>query len=73
MSGTQRRTALAAHRDAVAAQMNAGEAFGEGEDSIDQLAEGTRDETAGWWLFAFSRRDPAQQQLDARAHLASLQ
>jgi hypothetical protein len=73
MSGTQRRTALATHRDAVAEQMNAGEPFDEVEDSIDQLAEVTMDEKAGLWLFAFSLRDPAQQQLDARAYLAALQ
>ena len=30
------------------------------------------DEKAALWLFAFSLRDPAEQQLDARAHLASL-
>jgi hypothetical protein len=73
MSGTQPRTALATHRDAVAGQMNAGEPFGEVEQSIDQLAEVTMDEKAALWLFAFSLRDPAQQQLDARAHLAALQ
>jgi len=33
MSGTQRRRDLASYRDTVAEQMNAGEAFGEVEDS----------------------------------------
>jgi hypothetical protein len=73
MSGTQRRTALSSYRDAVLEQIEAGEPFGEVEDSIDELADLTTDEKAALWLFAFSLRDPAQQQLDARAHLASLQ
>ena len=30
------------------------------------------DEKAALWLYAFSLRDPAEQQLAARAHLASL-
>ena len=47
--------------------------FGQVEDSIDEVAELTIDEKAALWLFAFSLRDPAEQQLDARAHLASLQ
>ena len=72
MSGTQRRRGLASYRDTVAEQMNAGEAFGEVEDSIDQLAEVTMNEKAALWLYAFSLRDPAEQQLAARAHLASL-
>jgi hypothetical protein len=72
MSGTQRRPALASYRDTVAEQMNAGEAFGEVEDSIDRLARVTMDEKAALWLYAFSLRDPAEQQLAARAHLASL-
>jgi hypothetical protein len=72
MSGTQRRRALASYRDTVAERMNAGEAFGEVEDSIDRLAQVTMDEKAALWLYAFSLRDPAEQQLAARAHLASL-
>jgi hypothetical protein len=72
MSGTQRRRGLASYRDTVAEQMNAGEAFGEIEDSIDQLAGVTMNEKAALWLYAFSLRDPAEQQLAARAHLASL-
>jgi hypothetical protein len=72
MSGTQRRRELASYRDTVAEQMIAGEAFGEVEDSIDRLTQVTTDEKAALWLFAFSLRDPAEQQLDARAHLAAL-
>jgi hypothetical protein len=72
MSGTQRRRALASYRDTVAERMNAGEAFGEVEDSIDRLAQVSMDEKAALWLYAFSLRDPAEQQLAARAHLASL-
>ena len=73
MSGTQRRRGLASYRDTVAEQMNAGEAFGEVEDSIDEVAELNTDEKAALWLFAFSLRDPVEQQLDARAHLTALQ
>jgi hypothetical protein len=72
MSGTQRRRELASYRDTVAEQMIAGEAFGEVEDSIDRLAQVTTDEKAALWLYAFSLRDPVEQQLAARAHLASL-
>jgi hypothetical protein len=72
MSGTQRRPALASYRDTVAERMNAGQAFGEVEDSIDRFSQLTMDEKAALWLYAFSLRDPAEQQLAARAHLASL-
>jgi hypothetical protein len=72
MCGTQPRSALASYRDTVAGQIEAGEPFGEVEDSIDEVAELTMDEKAALWLFAFSLRDPAEQQLEARAHLASL-
>jgi hypothetical protein len=73
MSGTQRRAPLASYRDAVAGRMRAGEPFGEVEDAIDEAADLGLHEKAALWLFAFSLRDPAEQQLDARAHLASLQ
>ena len=43
------------------------------EDAIDDVAVLTQDEKAALWLFAFSLRDPAEQQLDARAHIAALQ
>ena len=64
---------MASYRDAVAEQIKAGEPFGEVEDSIDEVAELTTDEKAALWLFAFSLRDPVEQQLAARAHLASVQ
>jgi hypothetical protein len=73
MSGTQRRSALASYRDRIAGQVRAGEPFGEVEDSIDAVAELTTDEKAALWLFAFSLRDSAEQQRDARTYLASLQ
>jgi hypothetical protein len=72
MSGTQRGPALTRYRDRIMERIKAGEPFGEVEDSIDEVAELTRDEKAALWLFAFSLRDPAEQQLDARAHLAAL-
>jgi hypothetical protein len=64
---------LFSYRDRVSERIKAGEPFGEVEDSIDAVAELTGDEKAALWLFAFSLRDPDQQQLAARSHLASLQ
>jgi hypothetical protein len=72
MSGTQRRPALAGYRDTVAERIEAGEPFGAVEDAIDEVADLTGDEKAALWLLAFSLRDPADQQRDARAHLSSL-
>jgi hypothetical protein len=72
MSGTQPRPTLASYRGTVAELIEAGEAFGDVEDAIDEVAVLTRDQKAALWLFAFSLRDPTQQQLDARAHLAPL-
>lgn len=71
MSGTQVRPALAGYRDAVAGRIEAGEPFGDVEDSIDAVEDLTVDEKAALWLFAFSLRDPAEQQLEAHAHLSS--
>jgi hypothetical protein len=73
MSATQLRPALASYRDAVTELLKSGERFGDVEDSIDEVADLTMDEKAALWLFAFSLRDPAEQQLDAQAHLSSLQ
>jgi hypothetical protein len=74
MSGTHaRRTPLSNYRDAVTELVDAGEQFGDVEDAIDEVAELTQDEKAALWLFAFSLRDPAEQQLEARAHIAALQ
>jgi hypothetical protein len=72
MSGTELRPTLAGYRGAVAELIEAGEAFGDVEDAIDEVADLTRDQKAALWLFAFSLRDPTEQQLDARAHLAPL-
>jgi hypothetical protein len=72
MSGARQQAALADHRDAVAVLIEAGEPFGEVEDSIDELAELSADEKAALWLFAFSRRDPAAEELDARTPAPSL-
>jgi hypothetical protein len=73
MRGTHPRKALASYRDTVAKLIRGGEAFGDVEDAIDEVAELNVDEKAALWLFAFSLRDPSAQQMDARAHLASLQ
>jgi hypothetical protein len=72
MSGTQLRTPLTGYRDEVAGLIEAGQPFGDVEDTIDEFADLTTDERAALWLFAFSLRDPSEQQPDARAHLASL-
>jgi hypothetical protein len=72
MSGTQLRPLLASYRDAVAEQIKAGEPFGQVEDAIDQVEDLSQDEKAALWLFAFSLREPAEQQSDARAHLYAL-
>jgi len=74
MSGTRAgRTPLSNYRDAVTELFDAGEQFGDVEDAIDEVAELTQDEKAALWLFAFSLRDPAEQQLDARAYITALQ
>jgi hypothetical protein len=63
---------LASYRDAVAEWIKAGEPFGDVEDAIDEVDDLSQDEKAALWLFAFSLREPAEQQLDARAHLHAL-
>ena len=74
MSGTHTsRAPLTKYRDAVTELLDSGEKFGDVEDAIDDVAELTQDEKAALWLFAFSLRDQAEQQLDARAHIAALQ
>ena len=73
MSGTHtRRAPLSDYRDAVTQLVEAGERFGDVEDAIDEVTELSQDEKAALWLFAFSLRDPTEQQHDARAHLAAL-
>jgi hypothetical protein len=73
VSGTQAHSVWASYRDAVTERLRAGESFGDIEDSIDAVDDLTMDEKAALWLFAFSLRDQADQQLDARAHLGALQ
>jgi hypothetical protein len=73
MSGTHLPSVLASYRDAVTEQLKAGAAFGDIEDSIDAAEDLAMDEKAALWLFAFSLRDPSEQQLEARTHLAALQ
>jgi hypothetical protein len=72
MSGTQLRSVLAGYRDAVAERIKSGEPFGYVEDAIDRVDDLNQDEKAALWLFAFSLRDPAEQQSDARAYLYAL-
>jgi hypothetical protein len=72
MTGTHLSPAVTSYRDAVAERVNAGEPFGDLEDAIDEVADLTEDQKAALWLFAFSLRDPSEQQLDARAHLADV-
>jgi hypothetical protein len=66
-------TPLAVHRDTVAASIREGQPFGDVEDAIDDLTDVSMDQKAALWLFGFSLRDPAVQQLDAQAHLAAVQ
>jgi hypothetical protein len=73
MSGTRQPSTLADYRDAVTELLRAGEPFGEIEDLIDRVEGLDQDHKAALWLFAFSLRDASEQQLEARAHLASLQ
>jgi hypothetical protein len=75
MSGThvRSRAPLTSYRDAITELLDSGEKFGDIEDAIDDVAELAQDEKAALWLFAFSLRDPAEQQVDARAHIAALQ
>jgi hypothetical protein len=74
MSGTHLAPALAlaGYRDAVTELIRSGVRFGAVEDSIDDVDNLTLNEKAALWLHAFSLRDPAEQQLDAQAHLSSL-
>jgi hypothetical protein len=69
---THLRPALAGYRHHVAQQVAAGEPFGHVEDAIDAAGDLSMDEKAALWLFAFSLRDPTDQQRDAWAHLAAL-
>ena len=73
MSGTRPRSIpLSRYRDAIMELLGAGERFGDVEDAIDDVPDLTEDERAALWLFAFSLRPPADQQSDARAHIAAL-
>jgi hypothetical protein len=72
MSGTRMRPSLARYRDEVTELVTGGEPFGAVEDTLDEAADLSLDEKAALWLVAFSLRDPREQQLDARAHLAAL-
>jgi hypothetical protein len=72
MRASQQESILASYRDAVEELMEAGEHFGDVEDAIDEVAWLTLDQKAALWLFAFSLRDPSEQQREARAHLAAV-
>jgi hypothetical protein len=73
MRGTQARATLVGYRAEVMELIEAGRAFGEVEDAIDEVADLTMDEKAALWLFAFSLCERDEQQREARAHLAALQ
>jgi hypothetical protein len=73
MSATENGTTLSSYRNAVEGLMESGEQFGDVEDAIDAVGWLTLDQKAALWLFAFSLRDPEQQQRDARAHLAAVE
>ena len=70
---TRPSSALADYRDAITELVKAGQPFRDIEEAIEDAADLAMDEKAALWLFAFSLRDRADQQRDARAHLAALQ
>jgi len=69
---TRQFSALAEYRDAITDLVRAGQPFGDIEEAIDVAGDLTMHEKAALWLLAFSLRDQADQQRDARAHLAAL-
>lgn len=73
MNGIQARPTLASYRDEIAELVEGGAPFGDIEDAIDDIARLTQEQKAALWLFAFSLRDPSEQQLDARTYLALVQ
>jgi hypothetical protein len=73
MRGTQQSSPLAIHREAVTRWIERGASFGAVEDAIEDVGDLSQDQKAALWLFAFSLRDPHEQRLDARAHLAAVQ
>jgi hypothetical protein len=73
MGGTQQASRLTIHREAVVRWIERGASFGAVEDAIEDVVDLTQDQKAALWLFAFSLRDPLEQRLDARAHLAAVQ
>lgn len=72
MGATRQSSALASYRDSVTERIRAGEAFGDIEDSIDDLADLTNDQKAALWLYAFTLRDRGEQQREAGAHLLAV-
>ncbi len=66
MTETQYRPATATYRGAVIELVESEAPFGDIEDAIDELADLNIDDKAALWLLAFSLRDPAGHQLDAR-------
>jgi hypothetical protein len=74
MRATRALRGLVGNRDTVTDLMRAGEScepFVDVEDAINgsALSENTK---AALWLYAFSMRDPREQQSTARAYLASV-
>lgn len=60
------------YRDVVEERIEAGEAFGDIEDAINELADLTADQKAALWLFAFTLRDRGEKLRRARAHLVAV-
>ena len=72
MRATQAGSTLASHQGSITERMEAGEPFGDVEDSINEIPDLKEDHKAALWLLAFSLRDRTQQQRDALAHLAAV-
>ena len=72
MGPTHQESILASHRDTVTERIGAGQAFGDIEDAIEDLADLTSDQKAALWLFALTLQERGKQQRDAGARLLAV-
>ena len=63
---------VAGYLEAVTELVEAGDDFGDIEDTIDGIPELTEDGKAALWLFALSKRDGDLPRRVARPHLSSV-
>ena len=69
MSGAHVRPSMAGYRDEITELVAGGAPFGDVENAIDGIADLTEEQKAALWLYAFSLRDPSEQQLEAGLRL----